>query len=185
MKNKFVVTIAGGGSTYTPGIVMMLLENMDRFPLSEIRLYDNHHDRQRVIGEACAILVAEHYPHVAFSFTTDPQEAFTGVDFVMAHIRVGLYEMREKDEKIPLKHGVIGQKPAARAVSLMVCALSPASLSWLTTWKRIRRARGCSTIPIRRRSLPRPRVGYARRPKLLISAICRWQLKGYSPIFSG
>ena len=77
MKNKFVVTIAGGGSTYTPGIVMMLLENMDRFPLSEIRLYDNHHDRQRVIGEACAILVAEHYPHVAFSFTTDPQEAFT------------------------------------------------------------------------------------------------------------
>ena len=110
MKNKFVVTIAGGGSTYTPGIVMMLLENMDRFPLSEIRLYDNHHDRQRVIGEACAILVAEHYPHVAFSFTTDPQEAFTGVDFVMAHIRVGLYEMREKDEKIPLKHGVIGQE---------------------------------------------------------------------------
>lgn len=185
MKNKFVVTIAGGGSTYTPGIVMMLLENMDRFPLSEIRLYDNHHDRQRVIGEACAILVAEHYPHVAFSFTTDPQEAFTGVDFVMAHIRVGLYEMREKDEKIPLKHGVIGGKPAARAVSLMVCALSPASLSWLTTWKRIRRARGCSTIPIRRRSLPRPRVGYARRPKLLISAICRWLLKGYSPIFSG
>ena len=174
MKNKFVVTIAGGGSTYTPGIVMMLLENMDRFPLSEIRLYDNHHDRQRVIGEACAILVAEHYPHVAFSFTTDPQEAFTGVDFVMAHIRVGLYEMREKDEKIPLKYGVIGQETCG-----------PASLSWLTTWKRIRRARGCSTIPIRRRSLPRPRVGYARRPKLLISAICRWLLKGYSPIFSG
>lgn len=28
MKDNFVVTIAGGGSTYTPGIVMMLLENM-------------------------------------------------------------------------------------------------------------------------------------------------------------
>ncbi len=26
MKDNFVVTIAGGGSTYTPGIVMMLLE---------------------------------------------------------------------------------------------------------------------------------------------------------------
>lgn len=33
MKDNFVVTIAGGGSTYTPGIVMMLLENMSRFPL--------------------------------------------------------------------------------------------------------------------------------------------------------
>lgn len=115
---------------------MMLLENMDRFPLSEIRLYDNHHDRQRVIGEACAILVAERYPQVAFSYTTDPQEAFTGVDFVMAHIRVGLYEMREKDEKIPLKHGVIGGKPVATAVSLMVCVPLPGYLNWLTIWKR-------------------------------------------------
>ena len=45
MKNKFVVTIAGGGSTYTPGIVMMLLENMDRFPLSEIRLYAEYRSK--------------------------------------------------------------------------------------------------------------------------------------------
>ena len=101
MKDNFVVTIAGGGSTYTPGIVMMLLENMARFPLREIRLYDNHHERQKTIGDACAILVAERFPQVKFSYTTDPQAAFTDVDFVMAHIRVGLYEMREKDEKNP------------------------------------------------------------------------------------
>ncbi len=110
MKDNFVVTIADGGSTYTPGIVMMLLENMSRFPLREIRLYDNHHQRQKTIGDACAILVAERFPQVKFSYTTDPQAAFTDVDFVMAHIRVGLYEMREKDEKIPLKYGVPGQE---------------------------------------------------------------------------
>ncbi len=34
---------------------MMLLENMSRFPLREIRLYDNHHQRQKTIGDACAI----------------------------------------------------------------------------------------------------------------------------------
>ena len=45
-----------------------------------------------------------------FNWTSDPQTAFTGIDFVMAHIRVGLYEMREKDEKIPLKYGVVGQE---------------------------------------------------------------------------
>lgn len=28
---KFSITIAGGGSTYTPGIVLMLMENMHRF----------------------------------------------------------------------------------------------------------------------------------------------------------
>ena len=40
---------------------MMLLENMARFPLREIRLYDNHHQRQKTIGDACAILVAERF----------------------------------------------------------------------------------------------------------------------------
>ncbi len=110
MKDKFVVTIAGGGSTYTPGIVLMLLENMDRFPIKEIRLYDNNAERQGLLGEACQIMVSESHPEVAFSYTTDPQAAFTDVDFVMAHIRVGLYEMREKDEKIPLKYGVVGQE---------------------------------------------------------------------------
>lgn len=110
MEKKFVVTIAGGGSTYTPGIVLMLLENMDRFPLKEIRLYDNNQLRQSQLGEACEIMVRERHPEVAFSFTTDPKSAFSDVDFVMAHIRVGLYEMREKDEKIPLKYGVVGQE---------------------------------------------------------------------------
>lgn len=38
---KFNVVIAGGGSTYTPGIVMMLLSNQDRFPLESLTLYDN------------------------------------------------------------------------------------------------------------------------------------------------
>lgn len=32
------------------------------------------------------------------------------MDFVMAHIRVGKYRMRELDEKIPLKYNVVGQE---------------------------------------------------------------------------
>ena len=32
-KKKFSVVIAGGGSTYTPEIILMLLDNMDRLPL--------------------------------------------------------------------------------------------------------------------------------------------------------
>lgn len=107
---KFAITIAGGGSTFTPGIVDMLLSSYDRFPISEIILYDNFAERQDPIGQACEIMVKERYPEVDFSYTTDPEEAFTGIDFVMAHIRVGLYEMREMDEKIPLKYGVVGQE---------------------------------------------------------------------------
>ena len=107
---KFSVVIAGGGSTFTPGIVLMLLANRDRFPLRALKFYDNDGARQETIAEACKIILKEQAPEIEFSYTTDPKAAFTDVDFVMAHIRVGKYPMREKDEKIPLRHGVLGQE---------------------------------------------------------------------------
>lgn len=110
MMEKFSVVIAGGGSTFTPGIVMMLLDNSDRFPLRKLKLYDNDGERQGILGEALAILLKEQAPEVEFSYTTDPEEAFSDIDFCMAHIRVGKYAMREKDEKVPLRHGVFGQE---------------------------------------------------------------------------
>lgn len=109
-KTKQRIVIAGGGSTYTAGIVTMLLENTDNFPIESIKLYDNNEERQRKVAEACAIIVREKNPDVKFSYTTDPEVAFSDIDFVMAQIRVGLYAMREKDEKIPLKYGVVGQE---------------------------------------------------------------------------
>lgn len=107
---KFSIVIAGGGSTFTPGIVLMLLEEAKRFPLRKLVLYDNDSERQGLLGEALEILLKEQAPELEFLYTTDPEKAFTDVDFVFAHIRVGKYAMREKDEKIPLKHGVIGQE---------------------------------------------------------------------------
>ena len=107
---KFSIVVAGGGSTFTPGIVLMLLENLDKFPIRQIKFYDNDAERQEVIAKACDIIIKEKAPDINFVYTTDPETAFTDVDFVMAHIRVGKYTMREKDEKIPLRHGVLGQE---------------------------------------------------------------------------
>ena len=107
---KFSVVIAGGGSTFTPGIVMMLLAHQDRFPLRKLKFYDNDPDRQKIVADAMAIVMKERAPQIEFVATTDPETAFTDVDFVMAHIRVGKYAMREKDEKIPLRYGVLGQE---------------------------------------------------------------------------
>ncbi|WP_392563783.1 6-phospho-alpha-glucosidase [Orbus wheelerorum] len=107
---KFSIVVAGGGSTFTPGIVLMLLENIKRFPLREIKFYDNDGARQKIIADACAIILQEKAPDIKFSYSTDPKEMFSDVDFVMAHIRVGKYKMREQDEKIPLRHGVLGQE---------------------------------------------------------------------------
>ena len=107
---KFSIVVAGGGSTFTPGIVLMLLDNLDKFPIRQIKFYDNDAERQEIIAKACDVIIKEKAPDINFIYTTDPETAFTDVDFVMAHIRVGKYAMREKDEKIPLKHGVLGQE---------------------------------------------------------------------------
>lgn len=104
------ILVAGGGSTFTPGIIMMLLDNLDKFPIRQIKFYDNDEARQKQIADACEILLKEKAPEITFLATCDPETAFTDIDFVMAHIRVGKYAMREKDEKIPLKYGVIGQE---------------------------------------------------------------------------
>lgn len=110
MMKKFNISIAGGGSTFTPGIILMLLDHLEDFPIDTIKLYDNDGERQRTIADACEILLKERAPEVKLLASTDPKVAFENVDFVMAHIRVGKYAMREQDEKIPLRHGVVGQE---------------------------------------------------------------------------
>lgn len=110
MNKKFSILIAGGGSTYTPGIVLMLLSQLDRFPIRSIKFYDNDEQRQQIVADACEILIKERNPEITFLATTDPKTAFEDVDFVMAHIRAGKYAMRELDEKIPMKYNVVGQE---------------------------------------------------------------------------
>lgn len=88
----------------------MLLDNLDKLPLRCIKLYDNDEDRQNKLAKACEIIVKEKDPDIEFVATTDPQTAYTDVDFCLAHIRVGQLPMREMDEKISLKHGIVGQE---------------------------------------------------------------------------
>lgn len=107
---KFILTVAGGGSTYTPGIVKSLLLNKEQFKLEELRFYDIDEERQNKVGVIVKKVVEEFDPDVKLTFTTDPKTAFTDADFVFAQIRVGGYKMRELDEKIPLKYDVVGQE---------------------------------------------------------------------------
>ena len=51
-KKKYSITVAGGGSTFTPGIVLMLLDHMDRFPIRSIKFYDNDAERQETVAKS-------------------------------------------------------------------------------------------------------------------------------------
>lgn len=113
MKNKkrFSICIVGGGSTYTPDMMEMLCLVKEKFPLRKIVLYDIDEQRQNPIGQFGNILFQEYYPELdEYIFTTDKQTAFTDIDFALVQIRQGGLKLRELDEKIPLKYGVIGQE---------------------------------------------------------------------------
>ncbi|EGO6528761.1 6-phospho-alpha-glucosidase [Enterococcus gallinarum] len=110
MKKKNNIVIVGGGSTWSPGILKALTKHQDIFPFDKITLYDIDEKRQEVIGKFGEILFREETPDIEFIYTTDKEEAFRDVDFVFCQMRTGGYPMREKDEKIPLSMGIIGQE---------------------------------------------------------------------------
>ena len=62
---KFSIVIAGG-AVPTPGIVLMLLEHLDRFPIRQIKFYDNLEERQEKVAQACEILLKERAPEISF-----------------------------------------------------------------------------------------------------------------------
>ena len=107
--DKLKIAIAGAGSGYTPGIILSIL-NHDDLDVSEIRLYDNDQVRNDDMALIIDFVIKKRGYDVKIIKTEDPKEAFTDIDFVFSQIRVGKIEMREKDEKIPLKYGLVGQE---------------------------------------------------------------------------
>lgn len=105
-----IVTLVGGGSTFTPGIVKSVLLRKDDFPVTEVRLYDIDKERQDKVGVVVDFIMKELDHEAKLVLTTDPKEAFKDADFIFAQMRVGKYAMREQDEKIPLRHGAVGQE---------------------------------------------------------------------------
>lgn len=108
---KYNVVLIGGGSIRNPEMMAMLTQYKDKFPINRFVLYDIDQSNQELMGKYGEILFREYYPEMKeFFWTDDPEVAFKDVDFALMQIRAGNMEMREKDEKIPLKYGVVGQE---------------------------------------------------------------------------
>lgn len=108
---KLNITIVGGGSTYTSAMLKTICDFKDKLPIGKLVLYDIDEERQERVGKFTEILLKERYPEIeAFYYTTDKKEAFEDIDFALMQIRSGGLKMREKDEKIPLKHQAVGQE---------------------------------------------------------------------------
>ncbi|GLC82177.1 family 4 glycosyl hydrolase [Lacrimispora brassicae] len=110
MRKQHVITISGAGSARVPALVGTLVNYKERFPLSKIIFYDIDRERMGLMEDYNRLVLKCRYPECQVVFTTDEDEAYRDIDFIFCQMRVGKTEMRSLDEKIPLRHGLVGQE---------------------------------------------------------------------------
>jgi 6-phospho-beta-glucosidase len=100
----------GGGSTRAPGTVASLIERGAKFAGSEIVLVDLDEHHLDVVRRLAVRMAAVRGLDLRITATTDRQAGLGDADVVLTSFRPGGFEARRLDERIPLKHGVIGQE---------------------------------------------------------------------------
>lgn len=104
------ITVSGAGSTRTPALVGTLMMMKDRFPLNRVVFYDPDLERLGKLEDYIRLVIRSFSPKTQVIFTDDEDTAYSDCGFVFCQMRVGLNGMRSTDEKIPLKHGCVGQE---------------------------------------------------------------------------
>lgn len=109
-KERLKISIIGAGSTYTPELIEGIINKRETLPLKELYLMDIDERKLNIVGGLCRRMMESEKMNVNVVLTMNREEALKDADFVLAQIRVGKLEARIKDEKIPLKYGLIGQE---------------------------------------------------------------------------
>ncbi|MED4081282.1 6-phospho-beta-glucosidase [Halalkalibacterium halodurans] len=112
MTEGIKIATIGGGSSYTPELVEGFIKRYDELPVRELWLVDIEEGKEKmeIVGNLAKRMVQKAGLPIDIHLTLDRREALKGADFVTTQFRVGLLDARAKDERIPLKYGVLGQE---------------------------------------------------------------------------
>jgi 6-phospho-beta-glucosidase len=132
------LTVLGGGSAYTPGLLQALIAHAAELPLKTVRLYDTDTARLAIVARLTAAMARQ-----AGVFTVEAvhslKAAIQGSDLILNSTRPGGLAARRIDETLPLEFGIPGQEtvgpggfffalrsvPQALRVAQAVQALAP------------------------------------------------------------
>ncbi|MEN8699636.1 6-phospho-beta-glucosidase [Bacillus infantis] len=112
MKKGLKIATIGGGSSYTPELVEGFIKRFKELPISELWLVDVEAGKEKleIVGNLAKRMVQKAGLPIEVHLTLDRNEALKDANFVTTQFRVGLLDARAKDERIPLKYGVLGQE---------------------------------------------------------------------------
>lgn len=112
MKKGLKIATIGGGSSYTPELVEGFIKRYDELPVSELWLVDIEVGKEKleIVGNLAKRMIEKAGLPIEVHLTLDRRAALKDADFVTTQFRVGLLDARAKDERIPLKYGILGQE---------------------------------------------------------------------------
>src|ERR1035438_6542039 len=100
----------GGGSSRAAGTMASFVYHGEEFDGSEFVLIDLNPERLEITKTITQKMAMHAGLDITITATTDQREGLQDVDAVLSSFRPGNFEARALDERIPLKHGVIGQE---------------------------------------------------------------------------
>ena len=106
----YKIVLIGGASSYTPELFANLAAAGERVEIDQVALFDLNLERVSFIAEVCRKLIKEARPGIQIVATGDRQQALDGADFIILQIRVGGLAARVRDERLPMKLGLVGNE---------------------------------------------------------------------------
>lgn len=124
------LTVIGGGGVRAPLFVASALRRATALGLDEICLMDTDGPKLALTGALAQGVARKAGSPVRVTTTTDARQALDGASFVVTTIRVGGDEGRVLDERIALRHGVLGQETTGPGGFAMALRSIPAILGY-------------------------------------------------------
>ena len=100
----------GGGSTRGAGTMASFIHQGENFDGSEVVLIDLDPERLELIRTLAERMAKARGLDLTIEATTDRRAGLSDCDAILSSYRPGGFAARILDEKIPLKHGIIGQE---------------------------------------------------------------------------
>lgn len=112
MSRKVKIVTIGGGSSYTPELIEGFIKRSEKLNIKELWLVDIEEGKEKleIVGALAQRMVKAAGLEWQVHLTLDRRAALQDADYVTTQFRVGLLDARIRDEKIPTKHGMVGQE---------------------------------------------------------------------------
>jgi len=129
--------IIGAGSTYTPELIEGFIDRAESLRFEKIVLMDINKSSLELVGGLAKRQLEKGGFKGEVILTEDLSLALDGTSFVFAQVRPAGMEGRIRDEKIPLKYGLVGQETTGAGGFMQALRTVPVIMNIVSKMKRL------------------------------------------------